>query len=249
LTTSENVRGPDPAEMMPESSAGEEERVREAYARRAGDEIRYAYWDPGHLYLMQSRERRVLALLRGLALLPWRTGTILEIGCGKGVWLRDLVRWGIPPHAITGIDLRNEAIEEARALCAPGTRIEQGSGADLSFEDHSFELVLQSMVFSSVLDPAVRQRIATEMLRVLRPGGRVLWYDFHVNNPRNPDVRGVPRAEIERLFPGCEIQLHRVTLAPPAARRLARLSFGACYLLESNPLLCTHYLGTIRRGP
>ena len=49
----------------------------------------------------------------------------------------------------------------------------------------------QATVFSSTLDRRMRQNIAREMLRVLKPEGIVLWYDYHVNNSRNPDVRGV----------------------------------------------------------
>ena len=34
------------------------------------------------------------------------------------------------------------------------------------------------------------------MIGRLAPGGGVLWYDFTVNNPRNPDVRGVPMKRV-----------------------------------------------------
>ena len=33
-----------------------------------------------------------------------------------------------------------------------------------------------------------------------------------MNNPKNPDVRGVKLHEIQRLFPYCEIRMHRITL-------------------------------------
>ena len=60
----------------------------------------------------------------------------------------------------------------------------------------SQDIVLQSTVFSSLLDDAFQQRLADTMWRWLKPGGAVLWYDFTVNNPRNPDVRGVPLARV-----------------------------------------------------
>ncbi|MCS6927818.1 MAG: SAM-dependent methyltransferase, partial [Candidatus Binatia bacterium] len=63
----------------------------------------------------------------------------------------------------------------------------------------------------------------------------------------NPDVRGVKKQEIHRLFPGCQIQLSRLTLAPPLVRWLAPYSWLACYLLSRIPWLCTHYLGVIRK--
>jgi hypothetical protein len=35
------------------------------------------------------------------------------------------------------------------------------------------------------------------MLRILKPEGMVLWYDYHMNNPGNPDVRG--GKELEKI--------------------------------------------------
>jgi hypothetical protein len=89
--------------------------------------------------------------------------------------------------------------------------------------------------------------MAAEMLRVVKPTGLILWYDYHVNNPWNKDVRGVKRREIYELFPNCQIDLERITLLPPLARALAPYSYLACYLMEKFPLLCTHYLGAIRK--
>jgi ubiquinone/menaquinone biosynthesis C-methylase UbiE len=39
----------------------------------------------------------------------------------------------------------------------------------------------------------MEQNIVREMLRVLNPEGFVLWYDYHVNTPRSPDVRRVKK--------------------------------------------------------
>ena len=93
----------------------------------------------------------------------------------------------------------------------------------------------------------MKQQIASEMLRVLRKDGIIVCYDFHVNNPWNPDVRGVKKLEILQLFPGCRIELQRSTLALPLVRWLAPYSWLACYLLGKIPWLCTHYLSVIRK--
>ena len=85
------------------------------------------------------------------------------------------------------------------------------------------------------------------MLRVLKSDGIVLWYDYHVNNPRNPDVRGVSKKEIVELFSDCKIVLMRITLAPPIARAVAPYSFLACYFLEKIKLFNTHYFGYISK--
>jgi hypothetical protein len=102
-------------------------------------------------------------------------------------------------------------------------------------------------MFTSVLDAGIRRQIASEMLRVLKPDGVILWYDFLVNNPQNPDVRGVPKREIGALFSGCRFDLRRVTLVPPVVRWLAPRSWFMTYMLSHVRPLCTHYLGVITK--
>jgi hypothetical protein len=85
------------------------------------------------------------------------------------------------------------------------------------------------------------------MLRVVKPDGLILWFDFRVNNPRNRNVRAIDPAEIHSLFPNCDIRLRSVTLAPPLARAVVPISWIAAGLLEKVPFLRTHYLGIIHK--
>jgi hypothetical protein len=126
-------------------------------------------------------------------------------------------------------------------------KICQGNAASLQFPDEMFDLVLQSTVFTSVLDHRMKTQMAAEMCRVLRPNGLILWYDYHMNNPRNPDVKGVKLQEIKSLFPNCEIRMKRITLAPPITRAIAPYSWLLCYVLNKVPWLCSHYIGAIRK--
>ena len=68
---------------------------------------------------------------------------------------------------------------------------------------------------------------------------------FFMKNPRNPYVQPVTRSDIQPLFPGCSLDLRRISLAPLLARALAPQSRGLCSVLSRLPLLCTHYLGAI----
>jgi SAM-dependent methyltransferase len=231
----------------PQAARAEEARVREAYARRRpGD--RYAFSNPAHLFMMQEREAATLALLGRQGLLPLGDSDILEVGCGGGQWLLDLVRWGAQPDRLHGIDLLPERIAQARRVCAPAVALSLGGATALPYGDGSFDLVLQATMFSSILDPAVRRAMALELLRVLRPAGAVLWYDLRVNNPSNPDVRGVDRDEIAGLFPGCGVALTRVTLAPPVTRLVAGHAAWLARALAVAPFLRTHWLGVLRRA-
>jgi len=50
--------------LSPESARVEEARIRMAYAKRQGNDARYSWFSPGHLFIMQERERRLLTLLQ-----------------------------------------------------------------------------------------------------------------------------------------------------------------------------------------
>ena len=229
------------------STSAEEARIRQAYARRAVSAQIYTWFDAGHLFMVQQLERRLLRALRRHDMAPLQSKKILEIGCGNGHWLREFVKWGASPDNLVGIDLLAERVDQARRLSPAGIAFQRDNAARLDFADHRFDIVLQATVFTSIRDFPVKQQVAAEMLRVLKQRGIVLWYDFHVDNPRNCDVRGIGSREIAQLFPGCEITLEKIILAPPVLRRLARYTWLGCYLLSAIPWLCTHYLGTIRK--
>lgn len=232
--------------LTADSIKAEEERIRAAYASRE-EGLRYSWFTPGHVYIAQQRERRLLALLRRCGFAELSGRTILEVGCGTGYWLREFIKWGARPENVAGIDLLPDRVRTARALCPSAVRIECSSAAALPFADEQFDLAFQSTMFTSILDPDLKRRIAVEMMRVVKRDGMILWYDYHMNNPWNSDVKGVKRREIFELFPNCRIDLERVTLIPPLARVIAAYSFLACHLLEKVPVLCSHYLGVIRK--
>lgn len=229
-----------------ERTALEERRIGVAYARRQSLASRYSHLDPAHLYMVQERARGLLGLLRSTGFRTLRSARVLEVGCGDGQLLTELITWGARPEDLTGVDLLPARIAEARSRCPADVRLETGRATALCFADGTFDIVLQATVFSSILDPEVRRCVAAEMLRVTKPRGLILWYDFFVNNPRNPDVRAVTRPEIRRLFPNCAVTLRRLSLAPPIARAVAPRSSLLCRLLGTVPLLCTHYVGLIR---
>lgn len=225
-------------------SRAEEARIRAAYARRGGA-WRYDWGNSAYVFAMHDLERRLLAALRRSGLWPLGEKRVLDVGCGTGYWLHRLIAWGAQPERVAGIDLLRDRVGEAARLSPLPVGLSCGSALALPFRSARFDLVLQFMVFSSILDPDVRRGVADEMIRVLAPGGTILWYDFSVPNPRNGDLRPVRAAEIRRLFPGCAVELQRVTLALPLTRLVVPLSWTLCALLNLVPPLRTHYLGVI----
>jgi SAM-dependent methyltransferase len=223
------------------------ERIRQEYARREREIPcdAYSLARPAILFAYAERIRHVIRVLDQEGMYPPSGLDICEVGCGNGQWLLDLVNWGADPARVAGMDLHPGRIEEARRRL-PAADLRVGDAADLPWPARSFDLVLQSTVFTSILDSGLKQRIAAGMLRILRPGGVIVWYDFFRNNPWNPNVRGVGAGEIRRLFPGCRVELRRVALAPPVARVVAPASWILALALAKLPFLRTHYLGVIR---
>jgi ubiquinone/menaquinone biosynthesis C-methylase UbiE len=226
----------------------EDERIRIAYAKRRQSipAERYARTNPFTLCAAHEREEEMASLFRTEGLTTLAGLRILDVGCGRGDALRQLLEYGAEPELLTGIDLLDENVKRAHRL-SPHLQVICGSASRLPFPDSRFDLVLQFTLFTSILNDEVKRAIATEMVRVLAPGGRILWYDFSFNNPRNPDVRGIGKREIRALFPGLEIKTKRVTLAPPLGRIVAPFSIVLYYLLSRVRPLCTHLLCLLRK--
>lgn len=226
----------------------EEARIQQAYARRRNSCL-YSRSNPGHLFFVQERERRFLKLLSRHGYASLEGKKILEIGCGTGDLLRDFIKWGARPENLVGLDLLPERVAEASYLCPKTVEIHRGNAAKVQFPDETFDLVVQSAVFTSVLHTTTKRLVASEMCRVVKPDGLILWYDYHVNNPWNSDVRGVKKREIYQLFPNCRVELRRITLVPPLTRALAPYSWLLCYFLSKIPWLCTHYISESKKMP
>jgi SAM-dependent methyltransferase len=223
----------------------EADRLRSVDLRRAGTGSRYAYWRPENLFIFQSRERAVLRALRSANMLPLTGSRVLDVGCGDGAVLRDLLRYGAAPEDLHGLDLLIERVGRARAL-TPGATIDIADAQALNYEDGSFDLVLGFTLLSSVIEPEARARVASEMRRVTRHGGLVLLYDFWTN-PLNRDVHPLKRDEVRSLFPGKRIDFQSTTLAPPLLRLLLKAPGGwiASSWLDVLPFLRTHYVAAV----
>jgi ubiquinone/menaquinone biosynthesis C-methylase UbiE len=230
------------------SDSIEEARIRRVYSRRQEKipQERYSYFNPGTLLIEQELERCSLRCLAKVGI-SLRDAVILEVGCGRGTRLANLIRWGASPEKMWGVDIIDSRIDDARRLLPSSVVVEVGNACNLRFRDDSFDLALQFTAFSSVLDGSMRQRMAAEMIRVLKPGGAIIWYDFHFNNPWNKDVIGIGKREIKSLFCDCAIEIRRLTLLPQLARSLGKFSPSIAGALSRTKVFSTHYLAAIRK--
>lgn len=224
----------------------EPQAVAERYARRTGSDL-YSPLRPEVNRLLQERQRALLALLARAGVVSVGDLRLTEVGCGSGGNLLELLHLGFAPQHLRGIELLPDRFEQARERLPAAVQLSLGDATQADIGPGSQDLVLQSTVFSSLLDDAFQQRLAHAMWRWLKPGGAVLWYDFTVDNPRNRDVRGVPLARIRQLFPQGAVTARRVTLAPPLARAACRVHPLLHDALNLIPLLRTHVLAWVAK--
>lgn len=222
-------------------SEHEPDAVVKRYARRAVTD-RYSLLKPEVWQTVQERQRAMLKLFVRLGWTDLAALRLLEVGCGSGGNLQELLRLGFAAQHLSGAELLPERLEQARAGLPAALTLHQGDATRLQIAADTQDIVFVSTVFSSLLDDAFQQRLANAMWRWVKPGGGVLWYDFTYDNPRNPDVRGVPLARLRTLFPHGRIDARRVTLAPPISRRVCGISPLAYGVFNALPFLRTHLL-------
>jgi ubiquinone/menaquinone biosynthesis C-methylase UbiE len=224
-------------------------RIFAEYERRAREipADYYAWSREANLMMHTQAVRASIRMLRRDSFFPLSGRRIADIGCGEGTWLLEFMQWGADPNNMLGIDLRPERIERARRRL-PHADLRVGCASELPWPDESCDLLSQFLVFMNMFDPALKRAVAEEMLRVLRPGGAILWFDLRIGNPRNPCSRGLRAAEIRSLFPECRVELAPALLAPPLARLMAGWAWPLAEALQGLPFLCTHYAGLIRKG-
>jgi ubiquinone/menaquinone biosynthesis C-methylase UbiE len=210
--------------------------------RFAGSEV-YSLFNRAHLFMVQQRQRKILAILKKDRIADLSDLRILEMGCGAGGVLIEQLFFGATPENLFGVDLLLDRLLHSHHSL-PGSGFANADGQSLPFPARSFDLVLQSTAISSILDPEIRRKICIDLLRVLKPGGMILWYDFWLN-PTNPQTRGIRPAEIRQLFPNCTFEFHKITVAPPIVRRIVPISWMLAQFLESLKVFNTHYLVAI----
>jgi SAM-dependent methyltransferase len=223
------------------SDERERDAVARRYARRASTD-RYSVLRPDVWQTLQERQRALLTLFARIGWRDLSSKRLLEVGCGGGANLLELLRFGFAPEHLSGAELLPERHAQARRVLPAAVALHAGDALTLDLPGGSQDVVFASTVFSSLLDDAFQQRLADAMWRWTKPGGGVLWYDFTVDNPRNPDVRGVPLARVRQLFAHGDVQARRITLAPPIARAVTRVHPSLYTLFNTVPLLRTHVL-------
>jgi SAM-dependent methyltransferase len=220
-------------------------RVTTAVQKRA-QSYRGPWLDPGYMCQFQEIERAVADELQRFTGGVLAGHKVLDIGCGAGGWLCELAKWGARPSDLVGIDCLSERLAEARAKCPPKVQLVCGTAEDLRFASESFDFIMLFQSLSLMIDPGVRERVASEALRVLKADGMILIYDYRY---QRPEMKGlllpVTKQDIRRIFPNCHVQIRSIHPFPPVSRRLARVWRPAWHIFNVIPPLRTCNLASV----
>lgn len=223
-------------------------RIAAEYDRRAREIPAdfYSWQRPANLLKDQQIVRTCVRLLHEAGMYPLDGKRVADIGCGVGTWMLEFMQWGADPKMLAGLDLMPDRVAKT-AKRIPYADVQLGSATQLPWEAESFDIVSQFMMFTNLFEPEAKREAAREMLRILQPRGVILWLDMRFNNPRNPRMRAIGKAEIRELFPDCEIIGKPVMLASPVSRAVTGTSWVLAEALHLFPFLRSHYAAVIRR--
>jgi SAM-dependent methyltransferase len=136
------------------------------------------YWAERTVAGARRRTIRSAALLAAAGVDGQAAARVLEVGCGTGAFTGPLGR--ATAGRLVGIDVAPGLLRETRGTLPPNAAVAAADAERLPFAGQSFDAVLGNAVLHHLrLDRAV-----PEMLRVLRPGGRLCFAEPNMLNPQ-----------------------------------------------------------------
>jgi SAM-dependent methyltransferase len=140
-----------------------------------------ALWEKGDFTrVAQSMRRSGELLVRGLGITKGLT--VLDLGCGDGTTALPEAMLGAE---VLGVDIAGNLVEAGRKRASDAgvtnCKFQQGDAGDLhELKDNSFDLVVS--IFGAMFAPKAFD-VAKEMVRVCRPGGRIVMGNWIPNDP------------------------------------------------------------------
>lgn len=187
-------------------------------------------WDTHYLQnIDQETRRRGDEVLRLIASLDLKHPRILEIGCGNG-WLAErLVSFG----PVTGVDIADEAIQEARVR-VPSAEFHSDDILEMRLPLQFFDVVVTLETLSHVGNQAKFVEVIANLLRdqgcliLTTQNRRIYLRNSRVGPPAEGQLRRwVTPKELRKLLSGRFERLHSYTVEPSGNRGLLRIANSA----------------------
>ena len=232
-----------PQKLISDTETERLRRVYQTYQQQGYWKKRWSTDNPGNREILAERDRLIAGQIIHLFKRLGHKVNFLEMGCGSGVLLENMLRLtGREIFAqVIGVDLDIQRLLEAGQRLA-GIQLICCDAAVPPLRAADFHVVLLATVFSSVLDEQKQRALATAAQTLIRANGIILVYDFRYPSPRNPYVRPVLRKQLQTWFPGMVMNYRSLTLLPPLARRLGKQASRWYPLLVRLPVLRSHFL-------
>lgn len=147
------------------------------------DFLNFGYWDE---YTKNQRQACENLMEKLLSFIPTKSGTILDVACGKGATTAYLLKY-YPPENVIGINISEKQLETARAN-APRCTFLLMDASNLGFPDNSFDNIL---CVEAAFHFYTREKFLQEAYRVLKQGGRLVLSDIltTLEGERNTESR------------------------------------------------------------
>jgi SAM-dependent methyltransferase len=135
-------------------------------------------------YYLYKREK----FLRILHDIPFKNKKIIEIGCGPGGNLREILKDN--PQELVGVDISNEMIRLSKELISDKAEIIKINGTELPFPSNHFEIAFTSTVLQHITDEVILNNLINEMCRV---GSKDIYLFERIEKKRKADVSNIGR--------------------------------------------------------
>jgi SAM-dependent methyltransferase len=195
-----------------------------------------------HPYLVyRQRQRRIRDALVACGITTrerMRALDVLDVGCGAGSNLAWLVELGADPARLTGNDLIEDRIAEARRRFS-GIRFIAGDflRADVG---GPYDVVMLLAVLTSVTNPELKRRIVERCFELLKPGGIFFFYDRvrRAESPGSAHYKVLTFRELDEYFNGRPARYFRRDLlkGSVADRIVPRFGVAVAELVQATGL-------------
>ena len=132
-------------------------------------------------------------------------------------------KWGSHRRNLVGIELLADRFAQAMQRLPSGVTLMQGDASLVKLPDESEDIVLQSTVFSSLLDAPFQWRLAQAMWRWVRPAAACCGTTSRSTTRATPTCAACRWPASASCFRRARCNHRRVTLAPPVARAVCRV--------------------------
>ncbi len=132
-----------------------------------------------------EKEERLTLLIKSLKLKPGMV--VADIGAGSGVISMLMAREIDPEGRVLAVDIQQEMLDRLKKRCeaAGVTNVVpvKGSGKSPNLKPGSVDLIIMVDVYHEFAFP---YEMTAELAKALKPGGRIAWVEYRLEDPSVP---------------------------------------------------------------